>query len=303
MHDLVILGGGPAGMSAALVAGRGLLHTVVINDEKPRNRVAKASHGFWTRDGVHALELLRHGKDDLANYSTVEYVADVAVSVAAKDGVFRVQTANGRGFEARRVILAAGHRDDLDALGLPGIHDVYGKSVFPCPFCDAYEHRGERIAVFGGKGVESYVPLVRNWSRDVTVFTNGRPLDPAAKESLDRNGVPYHEARIRRLEAKDGRLTAIHLEGNAKVERDVGFLWDKVGVPAVTFADDFGVARSLNPVGLTVYAADEFGRTHLPGLYVVGDARMGFQRLAAAAAEGSRCAEGIVGDIAREKWT
>lgn len=300
-YDLVILGGGPAGMSAALVAGRARLRVAIVNEERPRNRVTAASHGFWTRDGTHALELLEAGKRDLAKYRTVDYRLGHAAAVARTDGVFTVQLGAGRPLAARRLLIATGHRDDLAALELPGIEETYGKSIFPCPFCDGFEHSDERIAVFGGKGVEQHVPLLRMWSKDVEVFTNGRPLEEAAKAAFRRNGVPYHEGKVVRIESTGGRLEAIRLEAG-RVQRDVGFLWDKAGAPASTFADDLGVPRNLNPWGVPMYAADEFGRTDVPGLYVIGDARTGFQRLVQAAAEGARCAEGIIHDMAKEGW-
>ncbi|AIC15520.1 NAD(P)/FAD-dependent oxidoreductase [Nitrososphaera viennensis] len=299
-HDLAIVGGGPAGMAAALVAGRCRLDAVVINEENPRNRVTIASHGFLTRDGVHPLELLQVAKSQLQKYPSVIYYTDqVIAALEEDDGGFRIQRAVGPEIHAQRVIIAAGNRDDLDSLRLPGIHDVYGKSVYPCPFCDGFEHSDERIAVFGAEGVERHVPIIKMWSDDVHVFTNGRTLSTQAKQELDRNSVSVHEGRVRRLVSQDGRLVEVQLE-NESIERDAGFLWDKAGVPSNTLADDLGVPRNMNPWGIVTYQADEFGRTSVPGVYVVGDLRSGFSRLTVAAAEGGRCVEHIVHEISME---
>lgn len=288
-------------MAAALVTGRCRLDAVIINEEKPRNRVSTASHGFLTRDGAHPLELLQVARTQLQKYPSVTYHADQVIAASKEDGGFLLQRAAGLDIRARRVIIATGNRDDLDGLGLPGIHDVYGKSVYPCPFCDGFEHSDARIAVFGAEGVEHHVPIIRIWSGDVHVFTNGRTLSSQAKQELDRHGVPVHEGRVHQLVSQDGRLIEVQLE-NESIERDAGFLWDKAGVPSNTLADDLGVPRNMNPWGIVTYQADEFGRTSVPGVYVVGDLRAGFSRLMAAAAEGGRCVEHIVHEISMERW-
>ena len=145
-------------MSAALIAGRARLETVVINAEAPRNAVTMASHGFLSRDGVHPSELLAVAKEQLRKYETVRYIARSAARVGA-DGVgFAIGLSDGTTVSANRVVIASGYVDDLARLELPGIEEVYGKSVFPCPFCDGYEHRDERLAVFGREGLEHFVP-------------------------------------------------------------------------------------------------------------------------------------------------
>lgn len=299
--DLAIVGGGPAGMSAALTAGRARLNAMVINDEKARNHVTAASHGFLTRDGVHPLQLLDAAKDELRKYRSVVYATGRVVAATGEEGSFRLELDNGRVVRARRLIIATGHRDDLEALELPGLRDAYGRSVFPCPFCDGFEHAGERLAIFGGPGVEQYAPLVRMWSDDVAVFTNGRSLPPAAGAELARNGVSLYEGKVHGLESKDGRLAAVRLL-DGRVERDAGFLWDQPGVPASPLADALGVPRSINPRGIVTYQTDEMGATSVPRVYVVGDMRTGFSKLAGAAAEGARAAERVVHEVARERW-
>lgn len=299
--DVAVVGGGPAGMSAGLVAGRCGLDAVIVNAERPRNRVTRASHGFLTRDGARPLDLLRLAKEDLGRYPTVAYRTDDAVDVVDEGEAFLLRLASGGVVRARRLILAAGHRDELERLGLPGVDQVYGTSVFPCPFCDAFEHGGERLAVFGADGVERYAALVKVWSDDVAVFTNGRALQRREKDALTRNGVRVHESKVLALESEDGRLLAVTTE-EGSVPRDAGFLWDRAGVPATTLADDLGVRRADNARGVVTYEADEAGRTSLPRVYVVGDLRTGFSKLMPAASEGARCVEHIVHEIADERW-
>lgn len=301
MLDVAIVGGGPAGMSAALMAGRSRLRTAIFNEEKPRNRVTAASHGFLTRDGVHPLQLLQTAREQLRKYPTVAYHLDGVVTVERTESAFRLRLTSGGEVLAAHLVIATGHRDDLDGLRLPGIHDVYGKSVFPCPFCDAYEHSGERLAVFGGAGIEHFAPIVKMWSDDVALFTNGHKLTAEAKEPLARNSVTVHESKVLGLESKDGRLLAVRLE-DARVERDAGFLWDQPGIPATRFADDLGVRRTTSPRGIPIYEADDMGATNVPRVFVVGDLRSGFSKIAGAASDGARCIERIVRDIALERW-
>lgn len=300
--DVAIVGGGPAGMSAALVAGRSRLRAMVLNEERPRNLVTAASHGFLTRDGVHPRDLMKHAQEDLRKYPTVSYEADRVVGVKRDGPTFHLELASGRALQARRLVIATGHRDDLEKLRLPGLRDVYGSSVFPCPFCDGYERAGERLAVFGGVGVETYAALVKMWSDDVAVFTNGMQLAPSARTELARNGVALHESKVQALESTGGRLRAVRLD-DGRVERDAGFLWDQPGVPSTTLADDLGVRRSTHPRGIVTYETDEAGATNVAGVFVVGDMRTGFSKLIGAASEGALAMQRIVHEIARERWT
>lgn len=295
--DLAIVGGGPAGMAAALVAGRARLDTVIVNEERPRNAVTLASHGFLTRDGAHPTELLAIAKQQLAAYPSVDYVVGRATAVRADGGEFVVE-AGDRRWRSRRIILATGFRDRLDRLALPGVESVYGRSVFPCPFCDGFEHADERLAVFAGETAEQFVPVVRVWSEDLVVFTNGHRAPP----SLARR-VPVETARVARLHADDGRLRAVELEGGRTIERDAGFIGEDYARPATTFAADLGVPLATNAWGVETIEADASGQTSVAGVYVIGDARTGFGGLMASANEGSTCAAHIVHAVATERWS
>lgn len=301
--DLVVIGGGPAGMSAALVAGRAMLNTVVINAETPRNAVTSASHGFLTRDGAHPAELLATAKQQLTKYSTVRYLNDTVTTTANADDHFRIGLACGDHLITHRLIIATGYRDDLSILGLDGIENVYGKSVYPCVFCDGYEHRGERLALFGTEGVTHYSPMIRLWSDDLIVFTNGSRLSPAETTELEINQVAVNSEPIKRLHSKRGSLTGVELRNGKLIERDAGFISTDYSLPGNTFAESMGVLRTRNEWGMDTLQADDFGTTNVTGLYVIGDAKTGFSGLIAAAAEGAACAEGIVHQLAAERWT
>ena len=289
-------------MSAALVAGRCRLNAVIINAEAPRNRVTTASHGFLTRDGIHPLEMLRIAKEQLKKYATVQYINDQVDAVASVSNGFEATLGSGTIVRAKRVLISTGFRDDLGSLNLPGIEKVYGKSVYPCPFCDGFEHADERIALFGGEGVEHYAPLLKMWTRDIVVFTNGRTLSERVAAELARNGVGLRQERITELQSTNGALEAIVLEGGERVQRDSGFLFDDAGEPSNNFAAELGVGHKTSAWGSTVVDADESGVTNIEGVYVVGDARTGFSGLMFAASEGGGCVEQIVHTISQQRW-
>lgn len=300
--DLLIVGGGPAGMSAALTAGRALLSTVIINAESPRNLVTTASHGFLTRDGAHAADLLAVAKEQLTKYETVSYVKGSVAATASTDAGFEVVLTSGIRFSGRRLVIATGHVDDLTQLSVPGIDAVYGRSVYPCVFCDGFEHHGERLALFGREGAVQYAPMARLWTDDLIVFTNGADLGAEDAEALGRNGVRVHTDQIRRLESENGRLRAVVLDTGERVERDAGFIGEDYSHPATTLAESLGVTSSPNEWGMTSLDVGAAGTTVIAGLHVIGDARTGFSGLIAAAAEGAACAEAIVHETATERW-
>jgi thioredoxin reductase len=187
-------------------------------------------------------------------------------------------------------------------LKLPGIEHVYGKSVYPCVFCDGFEHKGERLAVFSGSGEDYYVPIVANWTDDIALFTNSAPVDPDRKRALEQKGVQVLEEPVAALISHEGRLSAVELESGRRIERDAGFISDDYSVPATGFAQALGVNSSTNDWGMKVLDVEPSGKSAVPGLYVIGDARNGFSGLVAAAAEGAACMEGIVHELAMERW-
>ncbi|MBV1857874.1 MAG: FAD-dependent oxidoreductase [Nannocystaceae bacterium] len=302
--QLAIIGGGPAGMAAALVAGRASITTVVINAESPRNAVTAAAHGLLTRDGEHPLELLAIAKKQLGKYGSVEYRVGRVSTVDQTPPGFVLHDSDGLGWRAERVIIATGYRDELTRLGLPGIEDVYGRSAYPCPFCDGFEHRGERVAAFvrglDAPIIEHYVAMVQQLcSPQVTAFVNPGDLDAATRRRLEANGAMVVEVSVSKV-VSDGRgqLTGVALADGRVIARDVAFIAETFSVPATPFATQLGVPTIRNPVGWTVLDVGEQGQTPVDNLYVVGDARSQFGGLTAAAAQGAACASRLMRDVA-----
>jgi thioredoxin reductase len=296
-HDLVIVGGGPAGMSAALVAGRARVNTLVVDAASPRNAVAHASHGFLTRDGVHGSELGRIAREQLAKYPTVVYRRGEVHGVErTTDGL--VVAAGDNTWLAERVVFATGFRSELSMLDLPGVEDLYGRSLFPCPFCDGFENADRPLAIFASSAAGHMVPMVRRWSTDLVVFTNGRAMDDDARQAIERLGVRVERSPVAKLDHEDGMLTHVVLQDGTAIAREAGFIGEDHAVPACNLPTELGVPTATNPWGMTHYDADDFGRTSVPGVYVVGDLKRAFGGIAAAVHDGYSCAASIVHELA-----
>jgi thioredoxin reductase len=289
MFDCIIVGGGPAGLSAALIMGRCRRSVLVCDAGRPRNARTTAIHGFLTRDGTSPAEFLQTARGQLAKYSNVQFRhADVVEAECLADKKFGVVLASGARFEARTLVLATGIIDELPSI--TGLDELYGRSVFHCPYCDGWEWRDRPIAVYGrgasGAGLASTVSL---WSRDLVLLTDGdtelSTEQTAALHSLDLRVI---SEPITRLEGDDGQLNAIHFADGSQLAREVMFVCTRQ-VQASTLAAQMGCEDRARR---TVPTADH-QKTEIEGLYVVGDASRDVQMVVIAAAEGADAAFAI----------
>lgn len=288
MYDVIIVGGGPAGLSAAIVLGRCLRRVLVCDAGRPRNIVARAMHGYLTRDGISPAEFLRIARKELDCYQTVE-VRDVAVTdVACLGDRFEAVLRDGARFEARKMLLATGVEDHLP--DLQGMREFYGKSVFHCPYCDGWELRGQPIAVYGkGSTVHGLAITLTRWSRDLALCTDG-PAELSSEQSADieRLGISLRETRIARLEGRDGMLERIVFADGARLERRALFFSigqrQRCDLPAK-------IGCEFNEKGTV--RTGQYEQTRIPGLFAAGDASEDVQFVVVAAAEGAQAAVAI----------
>jgi thioredoxin reductase len=253
-------------------------------------------HGFLTRDGIGPFELRRIGLEELRQYDTVR-VEDAEVAAAAREanGAFRVDLRDGRRFTARRLLLATGVADILPTV--PGFNELYGRSVFHCPYCDGWELRGQPLAVYGceRRGYGLSLELL-GWSRDIVLCSDGAcQLDPDELATLDRNGIQVREERIVRLEGADGILERIVFDNGDVLPRRAMF-FTTGQVQASRLATQLGC--EFNEKGTV--RTGPYEMTHVPGLYVAGDASRHVQWVVVAAAEGAEAAYAISQDLIRE---
>jgi thioredoxin reductase len=285
--DVAIVGGGPAGLSAALLLGRCCRSVVVIDAGEHRNRKAAEIRGLLSRDGVSPTDVLRQAQEDLLRYRTVRLESGIVTDVTGTRGAFTVRTKDGHMFEARRVLLATGVIDVLP--GIAGLPELFGRSVHHCPHCDGFEYAGKAIGVYGQAkpGIEAALAMLA-WSNDVVLFTDGRPLTPEERAGLEDVGVAIREERVERLDGHDGRLERVVLDGGASVPRVALFL-----VAGQREQSDLAkqLGCGLNADGIIETDAHEV--TRVPGIYAAGDASIGEQLVVVAAAEGAVAATKI----------
>ncbi len=301
--EVIIIGGGPAGMSAALVLGRSRIKTLILNTEQPRNIVTTHSHGFLTQDGVHPGEILNRAKIQLKKYPSVNYKLQKAIDLEVNTDNFLVKTAQDE-YKSKRVVIATGYKDNIDQIGIDGLIEVYGKSIYPCPFCDGFEMADKKLAVIGdGTIAPMFSKTIAHWSNDVIVFTNGEQVaDMDLLNNLEKNGISIIEKKIRKLLSKEGQLWGIELEDNSIIEREGGFLSDTQSVESTNFAQKLALPTEPGHFGMETYKVDENKETEIRGLFIIGDARTGWSGVAESVAEGSKVAAVITHQIIDENW-
>ena len=286
--DVVVVGAGPAGLSAALILGRCRRRVIVVDAGHPRNAHADALHGFLTRDGTPPLDLLRIGREQLKPYRTVSMLRGHVVDARITRDGFSVRLGDGRRFGSRRLLLATGVVDHVPKLA--GIEQFYGRSVFHCPYCDGWEVRDQPIAIYGHGRAGAGLSLdLTAWSRKLTLCTNGASrLSPLLRRRLDKHGIAVQPARIVRLDGEDGVLARI-------VFRDESVLPCRALFFSAPQHQRSDLAARLG-CRFTRKGAVSTGwceSTNVRGLFVAGDASRNVQLAIIAAAEGAEAAFAI----------
>jgi thioredoxin reductase len=300
VYDAVIIGGGPAGLSAALNLGRARARVLVVDADRPRNAATLNSHGFLTRDGVPPHELRRLARAELEAYPSVEVLARTRVSELSSevgDGDARFALAlEGRrapaSVRARSVVIATGLRETLPPV--PSIRAFYGISLFSCAACDAWELKDRALGLIGETAdLADRARLIARWTDRLTVFTNAADVIATVEEAeLAASGIIVERRSIADLEGDRGSVRAVLLEDGSRVAIEGGFVRPQ-WTPALEFLS--GVDVDVDVDGhLTV---DRSGRTSIRGLYGAGDAvSPGPQQLIVAAGQGARVAAVLVHD-------
>jgi thioredoxin reductase len=291
-YDVVVVGAGTAGLSAALVLGRSRRRALVLDGGEARNAPSHASHGFFTRDGAGPGELLEIGRAQLEPYPNVEYRAEGAAGVSGSDGSFEVVLEGGETVSARKVVLATGVFDELP--DRPGFQELWGRGVYHCPYCHGWEVRDRPLAVMaGGEEIAERAVLIRNWSRDLVALTDGSPLGDEARARLGALGVPVYEERIARLEGRDDGLEGLSrvvFEDGSTVERE-GLFYGPPQRQRSPLAEALGCeVVAMGPAAEVVRADPMTRETGVAGVYAVGDAGTPMQSVALAAASGNAAA-------------
>jgi thioredoxin reductase len=290
--DAVIVGGGPAGLSSALVLGRARRRVLVLDTGRPANAASNGIGGLLAQNGVVPADLRRAGREQLAGFPNVE-VRDGAVldATSLADG-FGVKLESGQAVHTRALVLAHGLR--YDPPPLPGVEGLWGRSIFHCPFCDGWEVRDLSLAVHGsGPEAARSALVVSEWSSDVVLLTDGPARLNGERAALERAGVRVREERIREVVGSEGWLQRVEFVDGPAEQRDAMFVRTHRGQPN-GIAEAFGCELSAG--GTIVTDAD--GRTGVPGVYAAGDASTERLRsVANAIGSGSRVAQAVALDL------
>jgi thioredoxin reductase len=273
--------------------GRARRRVLLLDAGEPRNAPAAAAHGVFTRDGTPPLELLRIAREQLRPYATVELRAGAAVAASAADGGFEVELTDGERARGRKLLLATGVRDELPEI--PGFAELWGGSVFTCPYCHGWEVRDEPLAVYANGAVAMHLaPLLRNWSRDLVLLTDG-PAELSGEEraKLGALGIPVREERVARLvgaapdaAGADGRrLECVVFADGEELPRR-GILMRPGQRPRTELAVGLGCALVEDGMMAGLIVVDATQQTTVPGVYAAGDL-VGMPQLNVAAASGS----------------
>jgi thioredoxin reductase len=296
--DVVIVGGGPAGMSAALILGRTCRRVLICDSGTPRSWASKAMHAFLTRDGIPPAAFRKLARTELRRYPNVKFRrGEIRSARRVASGGFVLRLDDGRRIRCRKLLIATGVFDSLPPI--PGIADYFGRSVFQCPYCDGWEFRNRPLAIYGrgSRGFQMARALLA-WSQDVVLCSDGKArMSVTQRKELEQNGVVLNEARIAGLVGIGGKLREIVFKDGRTLERCAIFF----DTPVV---DQSRLAQSLG-CQFTRQGGVRSGRyeaTSVPGVFVAGNITKDVQLAIVAAAEGARAAFGINKALSREDF-
>ena len=297
-YDVVVIGGGPAGLSGALVLARARRAVVVIDAGAPRNAAAAAVHGLLGLDGIRPAELLQRGRAEVRRYGGHVVAGDVVTAVGDGAG-FRVALAGGETVRSRRLLVATGLFDELP--DIPGLRARWGRDVVHCPYCHGWEVRDGAIGVLASGPMSVHQALLfRQWSPDVTYFSHTLPPTAEQAEQLAARGIRVANGQVTSVEVVDGRLVGVRLHGRV-VGRQVLAVAPRVAVRA-GFLTELGLRAADHPSGAGEYLPCEpNGRTAVPGVWVAGNVTDPAAQVGSAAAAGAAAAAAINADLVAQE--
>lgn len=291
LYDVVIVGGGAAGLGAALVLGRSRRRVVVVDAGEPRNAPASHMQGFLSRDGMPPADLLAVGRSEVASYG-VELIRD---RVATVEPGFIVHLDGGDVLTTRRILVASGVRDELP--DIVGASERWGRDLLHCPYCHGWEVRDQPLGVLGtGPGSVEHALLVRQWSDDVVFFAHTHPVTAGERAALDARGVSVVDGVVAQLSVVDDRLDAVQLGDGRAIPRSAVFIRPSLHPHEGDLIDS--LACEVDEGGFV--QVDASGRTSVPGVWAAGNAANPRAQVITAAGEGSAAAISINNDLVEE---
>ena len=298
-YDVVVVGGGAAGLNGALMLARSRRSVVVIDAGAPRNAPAAGVHGLLARDGMPPAELLEHGRTEVRRYGG-QVVSGEVTTVAREDGGFVVTLADGRTVRARRLLVTTGLVDELP--DIPGLRARWGRDVVHCPYCHGWEVRDQAIGVLASGPQSMHQALLfRQLSTDVMYLSHTAPPTVEEAEQLAARGISVVAGEVASLEIAGDRLTGVRLRDGTVVSRQALAVSARMAARA-GFLAALGLRPAEHPGGVGEHIlADAAGRTEVPGVWVAGNATDLFAQVGTAAAAAAAAAAQINADLVAEE--
>jgi thioredoxin reductase len=293
-YDVVVIGGGAAGLSAALVLSRARRDVLVVDSGTPRNAPAAHMHGFLSRDGLPPGDLLALGRDEVLGYGGKMVDGAVTEVVPFGDTGFWVMLADGQRVSGRRLLVATGLRDELP--GIPGLRDRWARDVLHCPYCHGYEVRDQQLGVLGDSpDTVRFAQIIRQWAADVVLFAPTGTLTGAERSQLVARAIGIVEGSVERVLVEDDHLSGVELDDGRTVPRDALFV-----PPRFVPNDDLlvGLGCDFDEDGWVT--AGPNGQTTVPGVWAAGNVSNPRAHVITAAGEGLAAAIAINADLVDE---
>lgn len=296
LYDVIIIGGGPAGLNAAVVLGRCRRKVILFDGSNQRNRSSHGMHNYLTRDHVLPSEFLKISFQEIKKYG-VHHISKTIVTARKNDaGIFVAKDSDGVIYHSKKLLVATGLSDKLPSI--EGFKEMYGQSIFHCPYCDGWEVRDKKIGVYARnkEGWELALNL-KTWSADVKLYTDGKNnVKPWQKELLDLNQVPVVLDAWSKVLGNGKQLKKIVFKNGEEVDCDAIFFVNGFEQQC-DLAEVFGCEMSKKGV----VKANKLQQTNIAGLYVAGDAARDMHFVVVAAAEGAKAGVTINKELQKEE--
>jgi thioredoxin reductase len=296
-YDVVIIGGGAAGLSAALVLSRARRRVLVVDAGSPRNAPAAHMQGFLSRDGMSPTGLLNAGREEVRAYGGTVRAGTVKDLVRCGRDAFQVLLADGERVTARRLLVATGLRDELP--DIPGLADRWARDVLHCPYCHGWEVRDQQLGVvWNGPDTVRYAQIIRQWSHDVVLFAPSESLTAAQRSQLVARAIGVVEGTVFEVLVNSDQLTGVQMDDGQVIPRAALFV-----PPRFVPNNDLlvGLDCDLDERGWVVTGAN--GATSVAGVWVAGNLANPRAQVITAAGEGSAAAIAINADLVDEDVT
>lgn len=298
LFDVIIIGGSYSGLSASMALGRALKNVLVIDSGLPCNRQTPHSHNFITHDGRKPAEIAALAKEQLKQYSTIQFHNGVATNGKRSGDIFEITTANNETFRGHKLIFATGIHDILP--NIPGFAECWGITVIHCPYCHGYEVHHKKTAVLGnGDAGFDYISLISNWTNDLTMLTNGKStLSQQQLNLLGKHNIQLIEKEIQSIDHKNGHIRRVIFKDNTDFAPEALYA-------RVPFEQHCPIPQQLgcelNELGYI--KTDNVQKTNIPGVYACGDNSSPMRTVSNAVATGTAAGMMLNKEMVLEKFS